>query len=255
MPRRLELHWTNIAERMRTSDRIVLFLDFDGTLARMQPKPHLARVAPTTRQTLRRLARHPRMSIVVISGRRRADVQRRVGVREIQYLGLYGNENERPLKIDARSVSALHRVRLALTPRVAGIPGVWLEDKEISLAVHLRDAPTGVAGRIRRELRALVRAHRPLLGMLENLRDVEVVPSEVGDKGTVVRRLLAQPHWRDAMPLYFGDDLSDEPAFAAVKRGVAVLVAPSRPTRARYVVDGTTQVAACLRHMETALDA
>lgn len=255
MPTRLELHWTHIAERMRTSDRIVLFLDFDGTLARMQPKPHLARVAPTTRQTLQRLARHPRMSIVVISGRRRADVQRRVGVRQIQYLGLYGNENERPLKIDAASMTALQRLRLALEPRVKDIPGVWIEDKEISLAIHLRDAPPAVAEQIRRKIRALVRAQRPRLGMLENLRDVEVVPSGVGDKGTVVRRLLAQPQWRDAMALYFGDDLSDEPAFAAVKRGVGVLVAPSRPTRARYIVDGTTQVAACLRHMETALHA
>ena len=255
MPTRLELHWTNIAARMRASPRIVLFLDFDGTLARMQPRPHLARVAPTTRQTLRRLARHPRMRIVVISGRRREDVQRRVGVRQIQYLGLYGNEDERPLKIDAASVSAVQRVRLALTPRVEGLRGVWVEDKEISFAVHLRDAAPAVAGRVRRELRALVRTHGTRLGMLENLCDVEVVPREVGNKGTVVRRLLAQPDWHGALALYFGDDLSDESAFAAVSRGVAVLVAPIRPTRARYVVEGTTQVAACLRHMETALHA
>ena len=255
VPIRLDLHWARIVERLRASRRIVLFLDFDGTLARMRPRPHLARIAPTTRQALRRLARHPRINIVVISGRRRADVQRRVGVRAIQYLGLYGNEDERPMQIDTASAAALHRVRTALTSHVEGVPGVWLEDKEVSLAVHLRDARPEVAVRVLRELRALVRAHRPRLGMLENQRDVEVVPREVGDKGTVVRRMLAQPDWRGALALYFGDDLSDEPAFAAVRRGVAVLVAPVRPTRAQYVVDGTTQVAACLRHMETALHA
>ena len=231
----------------------MLFLDFDGTLAPMQPKPHLARVPTTTKQTLRRLARHPRVSIVVISGRRRADVQRRVGVREIQYLGLYGNEDHRPLQIAAESVSALHRMRLATAMCVEGVRGVWLEDKEISLAVHLKNAPPAVASRLRRALRELVTFHGDGLGMLENLADVEIVPREVGDKGTVVRRLLARPDWRGAFALYFGDDLSDESAFAAAEHGVTVLVAAPRPTNAHYVVAGTTQVAACLRHMEIAL--
>lgn len=255
LPTRLDSHWRAVAERLRVSRRIVLFLDFDGTLARIQPKPHLARLPLSTRQTLRRLSRHPRMRIVVISGRRRADVQRRVGVRRIQYFGLYGHEARQPLRIGVAATTALDDLRQRLALRLDQMRGIWLEDKGFSLAVHMKDATADVAGAARAEIRAMVDAQSGQLGMLENLRDLEVVPRDIGDKGTAVRRLLAQPDWRDAFALYFGDDLSDEPAFAAVESGVAVLVAAPRPTRAHYVVDGTTQVAACLRHMETVLHA
>jgi trehalose-6-phosphatase len=54
--------------------------------------------------------------------------------------------------------------------------------------------------------------------------------------------------------VYFGDDLSDEPAFAAASRGVSVLVRSARPTRAHYTVAGTAQVVTWLRQMEAALD-
>lgn len=252
MPVRLDAHWQAVLDQLRSSRRIVLFLDFDGTLARIQPKPHMARLPVSTKQSLRRLARHPRVRIVVISGRRRADIQRRVGVGRIQYLGLYGNEGEGPLRVDDTTVSALERVREAIETQIEDIRGVWVEDKGISLAVHLKNAPEGVASSVRRQVRSLVDEDASL-GMLENLRDIEIVPREIGDKGTVVKRLLSQPDWRDAFAMYFGDDLSDEPAFAAVEGGVAVLVAAPRPTRAQYVVDGTTQVAACLRSMETVL--
>ena len=244
-----------MVEHLRASRRIVLFLDFDGTLARIQPKPHMARLPLSTKQSLRRLSRHPRVRIVVISGRRRADIQRRVGLSRIQYLGLYGNEGDGPLRVDDATVAALERVRQAIETLIEDVRGVWVEDKGISLAVHLKNAPEGVASTVRRQVRSLVDEDASLLGMLENLRDIEIVPREIGDKGTVVRRLLAQPDWRDAFALYFGDDLSDESAFAAVEHGVAVLVASPRPTRAQYVVDGTTQVAACLRQMETVLHA
>lgn len=232
----------------------MLFLDFDGTLARIQPKPHMARLPLSTKQSLRRLARNPRVRIVVISGRRRADIQQRVGLSRIQYLGLYGNEGDRPLRVDDATVAALTRVREAIETSIEDVRGVWVEDKGISLAVHLKNAPEGVASTVRRQVRSMVDEDASL-GMLENLRDIEIVPRDIGDKGTVVRRLMAQPDWRDAFPMYFGDDLSDEPGFAAVEGGVAVLVASPRPTRAQYVVDGTAQVAACLRQMETVLEA
>jgi len=255
LPSRLDAHWRTVVEHLRTSRRIVLFLDFDGTLARIQPKPHMARLPLSTKQSLRRLARHPRVRIVVISGRRRADIQRRVGLSRIQYLGLYGNEGAGPLHVDAATVTALERIREVIETQIEDIRGVWVEDKGISLAVHLKNAPESVANSVRRQVRSLVDDDGSLLGMLENLRDIEIVPRDIGDKGTVVRRLLAQPDWRDAFAMYFGDDLSDESGFAAVERGVAVLVAAPRLTRAQYVVDGTTQVAACLRHMELALHA
>ena len=123
----------------------------------------------------------------------------------------------------------------------------------VSLTVHLQDTPPRIARRIRRELRRQLQPYRSTLELLENLRDVEILPRAVAGKGAAVRRLLAQPRLRDALAVYFGDDLSDEPAFAATSRGVAVLVRSARPTRAHYTVSGTAQVATWLTQMEAVL--
>jgi trehalose 6-phosphate phosphatase len=251
---RLSTHWSRVAARLRASRRVALFLDFDGTLAPLAPRPRQSQLAARTRRVLRRLARHPRVTLVVISGRRRADLRRRVGLPGIRYLGLYGGEDSRPLRLSTPVRHALDRVGAGLAHGLSCDSGVWIEDKRVSLTVHLGDAPPRVARRIRRDLRRRLRSFRSTLGLVENLRDVEIIPRAVAGKGAAVRRLLAEPRLRHALAVYFGDDLSDEPAFAATSRGVAVLVRSDRPTRAHYTVGGTEQVATWLRQMEAVLD-
>src|SRR5215471_11415392 len=90
--------WDRIAERLRFSPLVALFLDFDGTLARIKPRPSQAFLEHSVREALRALARSPRFRIWVISGRRRTDVRARVAVAGVEYLGLHGWEagsNER----------------------------------------------------------------------------------------------------------------------------------------------------------------
>jgi trehalose-phosphatase len=94
---------------------------------------------------------------------------------------------------------------------------------------------------------------KPLRGTLQvmaNLRDMEVAPVSIGDKGTAVRKLLDSPDLRGALPIYFGDDFSDEPAFAAARGGISVLVGKRRATRARYCLRGPLEVAEALSRME-----
>jgi trehalose 6-phosphate phosphatase len=253
-PRHLSAHWSRVACRLRACRRVALFLDFDGTLAPLTPRPQQSRLPARTRGVLRRLARHPRVTVVVISGRRRADLRRRVGLPGIRYLGLYGGEDSRPLHLSMPVRQALDRVGARLAHGLSCYPGVWVENKRVSLTVHLRDAPPRIARRIRREARRVLRSFLSRLVLLENLRDIEIIPRSVAGKGVAVRRVLAQPRLRDALAVYFGDDLSDEPAFAATSRGVSILVRSARPTRAHYTVGGTGQVATWLAQMETALD-
>jgi trehalose 6-phosphate phosphatase len=249
----LSAHWSSVAARLRASRRIALFLDFDGTLAPIAPRPQQARLSARTRRVLRRLAHHPRVTIVIISGRRRADLRRRVGVPGIRYLGLYGAEDSRPLSLSKRVRQALDRVRVQLAPALSCNHGVWIENKGVSLTVHVRDAPPRVARQVRRDLRRRLWSYRSTLCLLENLQDVEIIPKEVAGKGAAVRRLLAQFGLRDALAMYFGDDLSDESGFAATRHGVAVLVRSARPTRAHYSVGSTDQVLAWLIQIEDAL--
>jgi trehalose-phosphatase len=82
--------WDAVAGRLQEAPVIALFLDFDGTLAPLRPRPDQVTLDGAARHVLTDLARSPRFLLWVISGRRRADVSARVSVPEIQYLGLHG---------------------------------------------------------------------------------------------------------------------------------------------------------------------
>ncbi len=251
---RLATDWPRIAERLRASRRVAFFLDFDGTLAPSVSRPEYARLPAATRHALQRLVRHPRATVVVISGRRRDDLRRLVDVPGVRCLGLYGQEDSRPIRLSPPVRGALTAIGARLAQGLPRLPHVWIENKRVSLSVHLRDAPPRVAGRARREIQRALRPFRSTLRGFENLRDVEIVPRGVTGKGAAVRRLLAQPGLRGALAVYFGDDLSDEPGFAAVGRGVSVLVASGRPTRAHYTIGRPARVAGWLSQMEAALN-
>jgi trehalose 6-phosphate phosphatase len=95
-----------------------------------------------------------------------------------------------------------------------------------------------------------VKPLRETLKVMGNLRDVEVAPVSIGDKGVAVRKFLDEPGMRGALPIYFGDDFSDEPAFAAARKGISILVGKRRVTRAQFCLRGPAEVAAALSRME-----
>jgi trehalose-phosphatase len=82
--------WNTVRPRLRAAKAIALFLDSDGMLASLQARPAEVQLPPETRSVLRRLSRRQRMHVWVISGRRRADVCKRIALQGIRCLGLYG---------------------------------------------------------------------------------------------------------------------------------------------------------------------
>ncbi|HXN24630.1 MAG TPA: trehalose-phosphatase [Candidatus Dormibacteraeota bacterium] len=253
MAPRLLAHWDHVAARIHSSPRVAVFLDFDGTLVRIARRPDQVHLATSTRRVLRRLGHHPRVTVVVISGRRRAELLGHIGLRGVGYFGLYGWERGRHSPLPASARIALRRVRRQLSIRLSKIPGIWIEDKHLSLSVHLLNVSPPRQRWARREVRSVLRPFRETLHVFENLRDSEVVPRSIPSKGVAVRQFLAKPALCHALPFYFGDDLSDEPAFAAVHKGISICVGAARPTRARYSIRGPAEVAAVLTKLEAAL--
>jgi trehalose 6-phosphate phosphatase len=245
-------HWDAVASRLRESARVALFLDFDGTLVPIAPRPDQVRLAAFTRRLLERLASRSRVLVTVISGRRRDELLHYVAARNVRYLGLYGWERGRRSAIPHPARLALLSARAVLCENLAAFPGVWLENKGSTLSVHVADARPGVEGMARRGVALLLRPFREHLRVLENLRDLEIAPLCVPDKGTALRQSLAGK-FRDALPVYFGDDFSDEPAFAAARGGVSVLVGARRPTHAQFRLRNPDEVADALTRLEAAL--
>lgn len=244
--------WRRVAARINASGQVTIFLDFDGTLAAIAARPDGVRVKPAMRHVLQKLARQKRATVTVISGRRRTELRRCVAVPGLNYLGLYGWERGGKETLSAAAHVALFRAHLVLLKELAVFPGVWIEPKHNSLSVHLLNARPRAQRGARLAVRALMQRFEGALQLFENLRDLEVVPHRMPDKGAAVREWLAKPASRGALVFFFGDDLSDESAFAAI-RGVSVLVGKPRRTRALFRLRNPDEVTIALTRIKEAL--
>jgi trehalose 6-phosphate phosphatase len=212
--------------RWASADALLAF-DYDGTLAPIVHEPMRAWMRARTRRLLRRLTRL--CPCVVISGRARADVLRRVrglGVREV--IGNHG--------IEADGAAALPEVRRwipLLEQRLGRLQGVTIEDKGLSLAVHYRRS------RAKRAARARILAAAAGLGdvrLVAGKQVLDVLPPGAPDKGLALERVRARLGCETAV--YVGDDETDEDVFALARsrRLLGIRVGPRRGSAAAYYI-------------------
>jgi trehalose 6-phosphate phosphatase len=247
-------NWDDVAAQIRKRGRVTIFLDFDGTLVDIAPRPELVRLKPEAREVLRRLSKHPLATVVMVSGRRRAELLEHIAVPDIHYFGLYGWERDDHCALPVDAQKALRDVREALEPLLKKYPDLWIENKNSSLSVHLLAVPKALHGKLREELIAVLQPFQKKLHAVGNIRDVEILPRSIPGKGVAVREFLRGRADKKALAFYFGDDYSDESGFLAVGRGASVHVGKPRPTKARYRVKTPADVAKVLGRIEGVLD-
>jgi trehalose 6-phosphate phosphatase len=193
----------NLLARLAESPRrAALFLDIDGVLAPIVPRPEDARVPDDTRGELRRL--HRRYALVAcISGRAGEDAREIVGIPELTYVGNHG------LELEPHSHEWTARLRNFLS----AVEWPDLEDKHLTAALHYRRADDEDAARAELE-RIAARAREAGFTTRFGRKVLELVPPLAADKGTAVQRLLAAHELRRA--LCAGDDTTDLDAFRAL---------------------------------------
>ncbi|HEY8631420.1 MAG TPA: trehalose-phosphatase [Gaiellaceae bacterium] len=182
--------------------KAALFLDVDGVLAPIVPRPEDARVPAATREELRRL--NERYALVAcISGRAGADAQRIVGIPELVYVGNHG------LELDAEAAGWAERLQRFL----ADVAWPATENKQLTASLHYRGAQDEDAARTALE-EVKVRAEREGFIARFGRKVLELLPPLDVHKGTAVRHLLAERSLRRA--LYAGDDTTDLDGFRAL---------------------------------------
>ncbi len=246
--------WDSIAAQIRKRGRVTIFLDFDGTLVDIAPRPELVKLKPEAHHVLQRLAKHPLATLVVVSGRRRAELLEHIGVPDIHYFGLYGWERDEKSALPPDAQKALREARETLEPLLKKYPNLWIEDKNSSLSVHLLHVPKARHEALRKELLAVLQPFQRKLHAVGNIRDVEILPRSIPGKGLAVKEFLREHAETKSLAFYFGDDYSDESGFVAVGRGVSVQVGKARETKARYRVKTPGETAEALRRILGTLD-
>jgi len=242
--------WTKISRRIRAAQHIVLFLDFDGTLASLRRHPGSVSLSQSTRRIIRSLARHPVLSIYIVSGRRLVDLRRRAKVPGLHYVGLHGWEVRDGARLPVEIRRALQRARKLIAEELGDCRGIWLEDKELSFVVHYYDATPRVMRRAQAVVRRTLEHFQPQLRVLEGKKVWEFLPREIAGKGAAVLEVLAQ-FPASTLTIYVGDDITDEPAFAALPLGITVRVGKtSDSTRARFELHNPAEVRCFLTKLE-----
>jgi trehalose 6-phosphate phosphatase len=222
-----------------------LFLDVDGTLLTIAPRPDLVRVPPDLPLLLGRLAAQREGAVALVSGRPIAEVDRLLQPWRGAIAGLHGAERRRgdgclaavddsPAARDA--AAAIDRARPALVMLAARLAGVCLEDKGRTLALHYRDAPERGAA-VREAAERLVQQSGGVLRLIAGKMVVEVQPRLYG-KGGAIAAFMAEAPFYGRRPVFLGDDTTDEDGFAEVNRrgGLSIRIGAAAATLARYAL-------------------
>ncbi|MGW8281830.1 MAG: trehalose-phosphatase [Gemmatimonadota bacterium] len=217
-------------KRAAAADRLLVAVDFDGTLSPIVSNYDSAVADRDALETLFGLAALPRTRVVVISGRSRADLERRIGScpPEVVLVGSHGAEHssESPAEEEARVESFME----ALNGLRDRYPGTRIERKPYSLAVHYRNVSERRQAEVRDE--AIERAGPLAAGTKEGKKVIEFLAVPV-DKGTALERYRemasASAGEGGGVTVFIGDDVTDEAAFEVLSpEDVGVKVGPER---------------------------
>src|SRR5687768_4993566 len=222
------------AERQRLG-HLLLALDFDGTLAPIVSHPENAQMLDDARGGIERLLKRGDTDVAFISGRSLSDLRDRCAFDGVYYSGNHGLEIDGPGVRETReqAVDLRPRVRAiaeVLRHRLDGIHGVILEDKDLTLSVHSRMIEDEMEReRVHGIVKESLRTGGDGLKLTYGKRVIEVRPDVEWHKGEATLYLIeaVEKARRSAVyPIFIGDDITDEDAFAALRgRGAGVIVA------------------------------
>ncbi len=230
------------------SDNSIL-LDFDGTLVDLVDRPNAVMVDGALVRLIGRLVESFERRVAIVSGRSVAQLERFLGglAGDVGLVGSHGAEvratgpclsNARPPELDY--------IERAIRLEMGATPGVLIEAKALGVAVYFRLVPAAEQ-RVRAVVESLAAGSG--LTMQEGKMMLELRTSGA-DKGSGIAALMQQPPFAGTVPVFAGDDVTDEAGFVAVARlgGYGVLVGVERPTAARFLLPGVSAVRAWLGH-------
>ena len=214
-----------------------LFLDFDGTMVDIAPQPHAVHVPAPLLEVLQELQAHLRGAVAVISGRPIAQIDEFLEPLRLPVAGVHGAERrDGEGRVHLLNTHPLDHVEAVARALAAQHAGLLVEVKRGSLALHYRQRP---------ELEALCLATMqqavdasPGLTLLRGKMVAEAKPGGAS-KGHAIEAFLAEPPFAGRVPVFIGDDVTDEVGFSTVQRlgGMGIKVGEGATVASRRLPD------------------
>ncbi|OIO75040.1 MAG: trehalose-phosphatase [Elusimicrobia bacterium CG1_02_37_114] len=237
-----------ILRKIKKSNKILLFLDYDGTLTPIVSKPEAAVLSHRTKKILKILSNDCRFILVVITGRSVSDIKKLVGINRIIYIGNHGFEIKLPGKdilSPGDTKKLMKEVSADIKCRIKNVMGAYLEDKGLTLSLHWRNVDKADNTNLRKITRGIKEDYSSRLRFIKGKKVLNLVPLSGIDKGKIVNALLTQTvsTRNNVSIVYIGDDVTDEYAFRELKgKGITIRVGRNIKSSARYYLNNTGEV-------------
>jgi trehalose 6-phosphate phosphatase len=220
-----------VVPKLNAAESIAVFLDFDGTLVEIAERPDLVTVPDALLTTIQDVHDRLNGALALISGRSITDLDALLSPLQLPMAGVHGSEHrDHRGQVNSEHSSAIPApVRERMAALAKSDPGLILEDKGSSLALHYRQSPARES-LIRTELKTIFETLDQDFVLLDGKMVVEIRPNGV-NKGTAVEKFLTIPPFAGRRPVFIGDDITDEDAFRVVNRlkGYSVKVGSGNP--------------------------
>jgi len=244
-----EKYFFQIKKRIKKAQSCVLILDFDGTLSAIAPTPRQAFLEDSTRKILQKcLMSFP---IAVASGRTLEDVKQKIKIQQINYAGNHGlsweiNKKKHSVKIPKKIMQRLDEAAKELKKILVNYPGAFLENKKISMAVHYRLIKKSNTKKFEKDFNNFILGHAYFgLDLIKNIKAFELRPKIYWTKSDFVKiflRYSSHKQKKSPLPIYIGDDTTDEDVFSTIKNIISIRVGKNKKSSAAYYLKNQKRV-------------
>jgi trehalose 6-phosphate phosphatase len=241
--RHLFQSWDEVVEQIDQATQILLFLDYDGTLTPIVARPEMAVLSSQTRKILKQISCHSLFKLAIISGRSLSEVKTLLGLENIAYAGNHGLEIECPphycQERSPETTTFAHPIAKQFQPRLKtleqrlkkelrGINGIVIQNKGLTLSVHYRLAEETTVKIIKQLFFEAIECAdaKDKLQVTEGKKVLEVRPPIDWNKGKAIEWLLEIYGTPGSLPIFAGDDVTDEDGFEVLHRvgGISIFV-------------------------------
>ncbi|KXB00629.1 hypothetical protein AKJ48_00630 [candidate division MSBL1 archaeon SCGC-AAA261O19] len=254
----MELLLENLSElKDKLTQPPFIITDYDGTLTPIAKRPKDARLSQDMREILSQLAEcYP---VAIVSGRALENIRRTVRVNNVYYVGNHGFEISGPemkfVKEEAEQARPImSKLCEDIKKKVGLIKGVIIEDKGLTASIHYRLVQEEEVPKVKKIVQDSIKPYQEegTVKALHGRKVFEIGPNIDWDKGKAILWLLESTGLENKnLPIYLGDDVTDEDAFRALKgRGWGILVSEEdRKTEAEYQLKNVGEVKTFLKHL------